>query len=149
MSHTHHFDIEDANRYGIEQAIFLNYFRLYLHGSSYTNIILQYNIILTNSNIIIPQYNITLYEARAVSIVFLIYHVCNIGNESSLAQHPAAAAQKIILRKLKKILTFRKQNIILHILCKRRWGDSVWFGTLRLRHTLHTKHLLIIIIILS
>jgi hypothetical protein len=38
MPYTHHFDIEDANCYGIEQAIFLNYFRVSLREKRAINV---------------------------------------------------------------------------------------------------------------
>ena len=41
---------------------------------------------------------------------------------------PAAAAQKIILEQLKKISTFLKKHIVLHILSEKCMGDSEWIG---------------------
>ena len=55
--------------------------------------------------------------------------------------HPAAGAQKIILQKLENILTYRKKNIILHILFEKCMGDSEWFGTLLNIHHWLTKHI--------
>jgi len=58
MSHTHHFDIEDANRYGIEQAIFLNYFRVGLRENKAHNIHIYDNYVWVN------------YTEHALSILF-------------------------------------------------------------------------------
>ena len=49
----------------------------------------------------------------------------------ALQEDPAAGAQKIILRKLENISTYRKKNIILHTSPHVRWGDREWFGKLR------------------
>ncbi|NQZ81989.1 MAG: hypothetical protein HRT52_13320 [Colwellia sp.] len=58
MSHTHYFDIEDANRYGIEQAIFLNYFRVGLRENKAHNIHIYDNYVWVN------------YTEHALSILF-------------------------------------------------------------------------------
>jgi len=58
MSHTHHFDIEDANRYGIEQAIFLNYFRIGLRENKAHNVHIYDNYVWVN------------YTEHALSILF-------------------------------------------------------------------------------
>jgi len=58
MSHTHHFDIEDANRYGIEQAIFLNYFRVGLRENKAHNTHIYDNYVWVN------------YTEHALSILF-------------------------------------------------------------------------------
>ncbi|MFT5759322.1 MAG: hypothetical protein ACI9LM_004079 [Alteromonadaceae bacterium] len=58
MSHIHHFDIEDANRYGIEQAIFLNYFRVGLRENKAHNTHIHDNYVWVN------------YTEHALSILF-------------------------------------------------------------------------------